>query len=37
LPRVLIKGDVVFVVGNAMVLLAAITGGAILLWNRKHR
>jgi uncharacterized protein with PQ loop repeat len=32
-----IKGDVVFVVGNAMVLLAAVTGGAILLWNRRHR
>ncbi len=30
-------GDRVFVVGNALVLIAAITGGAILLWNRAHR
>jgi uncharacterized protein with PQ loop repeat len=30
-------GDRVFVVGNALVLVAAITGGAILLWNRAHR
>ena len=30
-------GDTVFVVGNALVLLAAVTGGAILWWNRAHR
>ena len=30
-------GDRVFVVGNAMVLLAAVTGGLILWWNRSHR
>ena len=30
-------GDRVFVVGNALVLVAAITGGAILWWNRTHR
>ena len=30
-------GDRVFVVGNALVLAAAIAGGAILLWNRAHR
>jgi uncharacterized protein with PQ loop repeat len=30
-------GDHVFVVGNAMVLLAAIAGGLILWWNRSHR
>jgi lipid-A-disaccharide synthase-like uncharacterized protein len=30
-------GDRVFVVGNALVLLAAIAGGAILWWNRSHR
>ena len=30
-------GDLVFVVGNALVLCAAVAGGAILWWNRKHR
>ena len=30
-------GDHVFVVGNALVLLAAIAGGAILLYNRARR
>lgn len=30
-------GDIVFVVGNAMVLTAAIVGGAILWWNRSYR
>ena len=30
-------GDRVFVVGNAMVLAAAIAGGGILWWNRSHR
>lgn len=30
-------GDTVFVVGNTLVLLAAISGGAILWWNRTHR
>ncbi len=30
-------GDTVFVVGNALVLVAAISGGAILWWNRSHR
>jgi uncharacterized protein with PQ loop repeat len=30
-------GDKVFVVGNALVLLAAVSGGAILLWNRAYR
>ena len=30
-------GDHVFVVGNAMVLAAAIAGGVILWWNRSHR
>ena len=30
-------GDTVFVVGNALVLVAAVTGGAILWWNRTHR
>ena len=30
-------GDRVFVVGNALVLLAAIAGGAILLYNRARR
>ena len=32
-----LQGDRVFVVGNALVLVAAITGGAILWWNRAHR
>ena len=31
------KGDRVFVVGNALVLAASLAGGAILLWNRKLR
>lgn len=30
-------GDRVFVVGNALVLMAALTGGAILLYNRARR
>ena len=30
-------GDRVFVVGNALVLAAAIAGGTILWWNRSHR
>lgn len=30
-------GDQVFVVGNAMVLLASIVGGAILWFNRAYR
>ena len=30
-------GDRVFVVGNALVLAAAIAGGSILWWNRTHR
>ena len=30
-------GDRVFVVGNTLVLLAALSGGAILWWNRTHR
>ena len=30
-------GDRVFVVGNAMVLTAAVAGGAILWWNKGHR
>lgn len=30
-------GDRVFVVGNALVLAAAITGGTILWWNRTRR
>lgn len=30
-------GDQVFVVGNALVLTAAVAGGAILWWNRSHR
>ena len=30
-------GDRVFVVGNALVLTAAIAGGAILLYNRARR
>ena len=30
-------GDRVFVVGNAMVLAAAIAGGSILWFNRTHR
>ena len=31
------QGDRVFVVGNALVLAAAITGGAILALNRRYR
>lgn len=31
------KGDAVFVVGNAFVLVAAVVGGAILWWNRSRR
>ena len=30
-------GSTIFVVGNAMVLLAAIAGGAILAYNRARR
>ena len=30
-------GNRIFVVGNAMVLLAALAGGAILAWNRARR
>lgn len=30
-------GDRVFVVGNSLVLAAAITGGTILWWNRTRR
>ena len=30
-------GDRVFVVGNAMVLAAAVAGGSILWFNRTHR
>lgn len=30
-------GDYVFVVGNALVLTAAIAGGTILWWNRTRR
>ena len=30
-------GDRVFVVGNALVLTAALAGGAILWWNRSRR
>lgn len=30
-------GNRVFVVGNALVLAAAIAGGAILAWNRARR
>jgi lipid-A-disaccharide synthase-like uncharacterized protein len=32
-----LKGDPVFIVGNALVLLAAIAGGTILWWNRARR
>ena len=31
------QGDVVFVVGNALVLAAALAGGVILWWNRTRR
>ena len=30
-------GNTVFVVGNALVLAAALAGGFILWWNRRHR
>jgi len=30
-------GNRVFVVGNVLVLLASLAGGAILLWNRARR
>jgi len=30
-------GNMIFVVGNALVLAAAIAGGAILLYNKKRR
>jgi uncharacterized protein with PQ loop repeat len=30
-------GDLVFVVGNALVLCAALTGGGILWFNRRYR
>ena len=30
-------GNKVFVVGNALVLAAAVAGGSILWWNRKRR
>ena len=33
----LLMGDKVFVVGNTLVLLAAVSGGGILWWNRAHR
>lgn len=32
-----IKSDWVFVAGNALVLAAAVAGGAILWWNRAYR
>lgn len=30
-------GNVVFVVGNTLVLAAALAGGAILFWNQRKR
>jgi uncharacterized protein with PQ loop repeat len=30
-------GSTIFVVGNSLVLFAALAGGAILAYNRKHR
>jgi uncharacterized protein with PQ loop repeat len=30
-------GNTIFVVGNTLVLAAAIAGGAILLWNKRKR
>ena len=30
-------GNVVFIVGNSLVLAVAVAGGAILLWNRRRR
>ena len=32
-----IVGDHVFVVGNALVLTAAVVGGSVLWWNRTRR
>jgi len=32
-----IMGDLVFVVGNALVLAASLSGGAILWWNKTRR
>ena len=32
-----LQGDRVFVVGNALVLAAAVIGGAILAYNRRYR
>jgi MtN3 and saliva related transmembrane protein len=32
-----LQGDAVFIVGNSLVLLAAVAGGAILWWNRNRR
>jgi uncharacterized protein with PQ loop repeat len=32
-----LKGDRVFVVGNALVLMAALAGGGIFWFNRKYR
>ncbi|MEP6942180.1 MAG: hypothetical protein ABI981_04555 [Betaproteobacteria bacterium] len=32
-----LQGDAVFVAGNSLVLLAAVSGGGILWWNRTHR
>ena len=33
----ILKGDTVFIVGNALVLAAAISGGIILFVNRRYR
>jgi MtN3 and saliva related transmembrane protein len=30
-------GNTIFVVGNTLVLAAALAGGAILFWNKKRR
>ena len=32
-----LKGDRVFVVGNALVLVASLAGAAIFYWNRRYR
>ena len=32
-----LMGDRIFVVGNALVLAAAVAGGVILWWNRSYR
>ena len=32
-----LKGDAVFVVGNALVLAASLVTGAIFFWNRRYR